>query len=190
MPITFPPDARRLQNPGYATHSRRQGLHHRVLRAVCASFVAVVVNACASTAATDNNPRPYDEKADARAAIAAALADNPGRKRILLTFGANWCSDSRALEAYYRSPALAPLMEREFKIVHIDVGVRDVLERNGDLVREYGDPTDKGIPSVVLLDADGKTLFVNHGTLSSAGDMKASAVQRYFERLASDSRVD
>ncbi len=164
-------------------------LMHFVRSMVAAVLVLSGLAACAG-APSDDNPRPYDEKADAHAAIAAAMADNPDRKRILLTFGANWCSDSRALEAHFRSPALAPLLEREFRIVHIDVGVRDVLDRNTDLVQRYGNPTDKGIPSVVLLDADGKTLFVNHGALSNAALMKASAVQRYFEQLAKHSRVD
>jgi len=157
-------------------------------RVVFAFLLALGLQACASASATpDNNPRPYDAKADARAQIAAAIADNPGRKRILLTFGANWCSDSRALEAHYRSPGMAALLEREFKIVHVDIGS---FHRNLDLVEEYGNPIDDGIPSVVLLDADGKSLFVNHGALSSAGDMKAAEVQRYFERLAKDSKVD
>jgi hypothetical protein len=158
------------------------------LRLVFTVLVALALDACAgATATTDNNPRPYDEKANARAAIAAAMADNPGRKRILLTFGANWCSDSRALEARFRSPELAPLLEREFKVVYIDVGV---MHRNLDLVGEYGNPIDKGIPSVVLLDSDGKPLFVNHGALTNAELMKPSAVQSYFERLARDGRVD
>ena len=68
------------------------------LRVALTLVLALAVAACAGASGTaDNNPRPYDEKANARAAIAAALADNPGRKRILLTFGANWCSDSRSL---------------------------------------------------------------------------------------------
>jgi thiol:disulfide interchange protein len=155
-------------------------------RLIAAMWLVLGLNACAASP-PDNNPRPYDEKSDARAAIAAAMADNPGRKRILLTFGANWCSDSRALEAHYRSPTLAPVLADAFTVVHIDVGM---FHRNLDLVEEYGNPIDKGIPSVVLLDADGKALFVNHGGLSSAGYMKAAAVQRYFERLAKDGRVD
>lgn len=161
------------------------------VRVSVALLLALALDACAGAASTpDNNPRPYDEKADARAAIAAALADNPGRKRILLTFGANWCSDSRALEANFRSPGLAPLLEKEFKVVHIDVGVAGVLDHNSDLVSEYGNPIDKGIPSVVLLDADGKTLFVNHGALTNAALMKPSAVLHYFQKLARDGRVD
>src|SRR5262245_3664173 len=77
---------------------------------VCALFVAA--SGCAHSTYDNGDPRPYDGTADANAAIAAALADNPQRKRVLLTFGANWCSDSRALERHYRSPQLADLLAR------------------------------------------------------------------------------
>jgi len=142
-----------------------------------------VTTACAGPAAD----RPYDAHADARAAIAATLADNPERKPVLLTFGANWCSDSRSLERHYQSPELAALLAREFLTVRVDIGMH---HRNQDLVAEYGNPTDKGIPSVVLLDADGKPLYVDHGSLSSAETMSAPAVHAFFERLARDKRVD
>ena len=68
-------------------------------------------------------------------------------------------------------------------MVHIDVGMS---HRNLDVVEQYGNPIDEGIPSVVLLDADGRTLFVNHGALSSAERMSDSAVKGFFERLAAD----
>lgn len=162
------------------THFRR-AVRHPAL-----ALVLLAVQACASGDFTDA-PRPYDEKADARAAIAAALADNPGRKPVLLAFGGNWCSDSRALEAHFRSPGLAPLMDASFKVVHVDVGM---FHRNLDIVEEYGNPIDKGIPSVVLLDPDGKVLFVNHGDLSSARSMSDRAVREYFERLAKRAALD
>ena len=152
--------------------------------AVAVSLLAV--QACVAGDFSDA-PRPYDEKADARAAIAAALADNPQRKPVLLAFGGNWCSDSRALEAHFQSPALAPLIESSFRVVHIDVGM---FHRNLDIVEEYGNPIDKGIPSVVLLDPEGKVLFVNHGDLSSARTMSDKAVREYFERLAERATVN
>lgn len=155
-------------------------------RTVAAWLLAVAMSACAGLSA-DDGPRPYDEQADANAAIAAALADNPERKRVLITFGANWCSDSRVLEAHVRSPELAPLIEREFKSVYIDVGM---FHRNLDITQRYGDPIDEGIPAVVLLDADGNTLYVEHGGLSSAGRMRAAAIRSYFERLAETGRPD
>lgn len=158
----------------------------RTLRRAALVATLLAVQACAAGDFTDA-PRPYDEKADARAAIAAALADNPSRKPVLLAFGGNWCSDSRALEAHFRSPELAPLMDAAFKVVHVDVGM---FHRNLDIVEEYGNPIDKGIPSVVLLDPDGKVLFVNHGDLSSARSMSDRAVREYFERLAKRATVN
>ncbi len=146
----------------------------------------LLLGACAHVARHDEF-RPYDEKADASATIAAALADNPAGKRMLLTFGANWCSDSRALESRYQDPALAALLEREFQVVHIDVGMS---HRNLDITARYDNPIDEGIPSVVLLDPAGHTLFVNHGRLSSADRMSNAAIMRFFTRLAADGRVD
>jgi hypothetical protein len=152
----------------------------KVLRCIGVALSLLSVQSCASGDFSDA-PRPYDEKADARATIAAALADNPGRKPVLLAFGGNWCSDSRALEAHFQSPELAPVIRDAFRVVHVDVGM---FHRNLDIVEAYGNPIDKGIPSVVLLDADGKVLFVSHGDLSSARTMSDKAVREYFERLA------
>lgn len=156
-------------------------------------FVAPALSVLALCACAQAGPvafdefRPYEAEADARAEIAARIADNPEQKRILLTFGANWCSDSRALESHYRSAELGELLEREFLIVHIDVGT---FHRNLDVIASYGDPTDKGIPSVVLLAPDGSPLFVNHGQLSSAETMSSARIMEFFTRLAADSRVD
>jgi thioredoxin 1 len=123
---------------------------------------------------------PYDDKADAGAAIAGLLANKESARRILLVFGANWCSDSRALEQRMQEPRLAQLLAREFRVLHIDVGMSN---RNLDITRRYGNPIDKGIPSVVLLSPSGDRLYTDHGSLSSAGDMTALAVQAFFERL-------
>ena len=57
-------------------------------RLLVPAAVVLLLSACAR--ATYDEFRPYDEKADANAAIAALLANNPARKRVLLTFGANW----------------------------------------------------------------------------------------------------
>jgi thioredoxin 1 len=146
---------------------------------------ALMLGAAGCETIPAGDPRPYDGKADPKAAIAQALAENPQRKPVLLTFGANWCSDSRALERHYRSQPLAGTLEQEFRVVHVDVGR---FHRNSDVVERYGNPTDKGIPSVVLLDAEGNTLFVNHGALSSAGSMTGEQVRVFFERLVEQGR--
>lgn len=165
------------------THAVRGRL---ISRGVLGALFALTMSACAQTPNTPEY-RPYDDKADAGAAISTALADNPERKPVLLTFGANWCKDSRALEREYQRPDLAALLAREFRVVHIDVGMS---HRNLDLVERYGNPIDKGIPSVVLLDADGNTRYVDHGSLSSAERMSPASVQRFFERLAAGESRD
>jgi protein disulfide-isomerase len=151
-----------------------------VPRGALTGLFALAMSACAQT---PDRPefRPYDDKADAAAVIAAALADNPGHQRLLLTFGANWCKDSRALERNYQEPELAALLAQEFKVVHIDVGM---FHRNLDITERYGNPIDKGIPSVVLLDAEGSAQYVDHGSLSSAESMSTASVRKFFERLA------
>ena len=125
--------------------------------------------------------RPYDREADAKAQIAALLEDRSSDKRILLTFGGNWCPDSRSLERRYRTPELAAVLEREFRTLHVDVGRS---RRNRDIVEKYGNPIDMGIPSVVLLAPDGTLLYTDHGSLSSAGRMSDPELIAFFERLA------
>jgi len=129
----------------------------------------------------DKDFRPYDSKADVAAQIEALVADRAAGTRILLTFGGNWCADSRSLERRYRTPALAALLAREFRVLHVDVGH---FQRNRDIVERYGNPVDKGIPSVVLLAPDGSVLYTDHGSLSSVGRMSDPDVVAFFERLA------
>jgi thioredoxin 1 len=152
----------------------------------CSRFVLLVSLLCCALFAragsgAGDDFRPYDRNADARAQIEALFSDRASGKRILLTFGANWCPDSRSLERRYRTPELAALLEREFRVLHVDVGMR---HRNLDIVEKYGNPIDKGIPSVVLLAPDGKVLYTDHGSLSSAGHMSDPDVIAFFERLA------
>jgi len=125
--------------------------------------------------------RPYDDSADAGAEIESLLADSSSSRRILLVFGGNWCSDSRMLEQRMQEAELAQLLAREFRVLHVDVGN---FHRNLDITARYGNPIDKGIPSVVMLSPSGATLYTDHGSLSSAGAMAASDVQAFFERLA------
>jgi thioredoxin 1 len=73
-------------------------------------------------------------------------------KRVAVIFGADWCGDSRALDAALAHPLVEPIVNRGFVVLKVDVGRRD---RNLDLMAEYGMDVWKGIPAVAILEPDG-----------------------------------
>jgi thioredoxin 1 len=102
-------------------------------------------------------PNLYPPEANAQeeiqSALAAAAAEN---KRVILVFGANWCGDCFALDYAFHQPRIAPLLNANFKVVHINVGKFDT---NLDLTTKYNVPLDKGIPSVAVVDGKSKLLI-------------------------------
>jgi hypothetical protein len=99
----------------------------------------------------------YESGVDARAKIKQALelaAKN--HQRVLVVFGANWCYDCHVLDMAFHRPDLAPVLQRDFQIVHVDVGRGD---KNQDLMEQYQVPMKRGIPALAVLDAQGKLLF-------------------------------
>ncbi|MDP9268749.1 MAG: thioredoxin family protein [Acidobacteriota bacterium] len=99
----------------------------------------------------------YPADANAKQNIAAALAAAAREhKRVLVVFGADWCFDCHVLDKAFERSDVAPLLQRSFKVVHIDIGKGD---RNQDLMTKYDVPMAKGIPGVAVLDARGKLLY-------------------------------
>ena len=124
-------------------------------------------------------PWPYDEKADAAAdiqhAIAAARVDH---KQVLLIFGANWCSDCRALDKAMHGSS-QHLIAAGFDIVKIDVGNFD---KNLYLANRYGNPIAKGIPALVVLGADNQVLYsTGNGELANAGQMTEQSIYDFLK---------
>ena len=73
----------------------------------------------------------YDEAADAKADIRAALTDaQRAHVPVLIVFGANWCGDCKVLDMAFKSGASAPLIARNYKVVKVNVGRFD---RNVDI---------------------------------------------------------
>lgn len=130
--------------------------------------------------------RPYDESADAKAQIAAALHEAAVAKEpVLLIFGANWCKDCRALDQTLKSGRNAELMGK-FKVVKVDVGNFD---HNLDVTAAYGNPTRKGIPSAVILSSDDKVLFMTRaGELADARSMSDDGIYEFFTKAAAASK--
>jgi thiol:disulfide interchange protein len=102
------------------------------------------------------NPNLYRADADANKEIREAkLAAAKSKKRILLVFGANWCLDCHVLERAFHQPRVAPLLESNFLVVHVDVGE---YTKNLDLAKRYNVNLSKGVPSIAVLSAQGALL--------------------------------
>jgi thiol-disulfide isomerase/thioredoxin len=98
----------------------------------------------------------YDEKADARKDVAAALARaQKENKRVLIQWGANWCGWCKWLAGTMKTNGkLSHKILYEYEVVHVDVGRFD---KHMDLAKELGAEF-KSIPFLTILAADGKAL--------------------------------
>src|SRR2546429_7948090 len=95
------------------------------------------------------NPNLYPANADARQEIAEAIAAaGKENKRVLLVFGGNWCLDCHILDNAFHQPRVAPVLNQNFKVVHVDVGEYD---KNLDLAKKYHMPLEKGGPSIAII---------------------------------------
>ena len=144
-------------------------------------LIALLLLAAAATvhAATG----PYDETADAHAAVRGALAAAAqSNTPVLVVFGANWCPDCRVLDTAMHSGSSAPLMQKNFRVVKVDVGRFD---RNVDLAEAYGVPLKKGIPAVAVLSPQGKVVYATRsGELADARELGEDGIYRFFSRVA------
>jgi len=148
------------------------------LRRIGLAVLAAVALATAVSAAPD---AIYDERADAHRQVSAAIleASKSGRN-IVLDFGANWCEDCHALDAQMRAPELGELIEKNYVVVHIDVGF---MTKNVDLAEKYGIPLRKGIPALAVLDLHGKLLYSqDQGQFESARNLSPLSFKQFFER--------
>jgi thioredoxin 1 len=95
-------------------------------------------------------PPPEEAQAEISSALAASVKDH---KRVLLVFGGNWCYDCHVLDTTFRSKSFALLVNANYHVIHINVGNYDA---NLDLADKYQIPLKKGVPSLAILDPDGK----------------------------------
>lgn len=148
-----------------------------ILAALCLLFMTAHVSA------RDGGNGPFDETADARAEVDAALAAaEENGNRVLLVFGANWCHDSHGLADHFAQADLAGIIADHYELVLIDVGWR---HRNLGIARDYGVPTIYGTPTVLVIDPElgllnRDTMHTWHTAYSRPHD----DVVRYFRLMA------
>ena len=125
-------------------------------------------------------PPPAEARTELKTAEAAAAKE---RKRVLVVFGANWCYDCHVLDATFHSAAFAPLVNRNYVVIHVNIGEEG--KDNNDLARELGVNLDKGVPSLAVLDADGKVLVAQKsGEFESTVKIGPSDVRAFLEHWA------
>lgn len=105
----------------------------------------------------------YDESADARAVLDAALVRaTKENKRVLIQWGANWCGWCRTLHGVMTKNAeVSRKLLYEYEVVRVDVGRFD---KNMELARSLGADF-KGIPYLTILDAQ-RTPLAQHDTVA------------------------
>jgi thiol:disulfide interchange protein len=99
----------------------------------------------------------YVADANPTADIAAALKQaRREHKRVILDFGGDWCGDCQVLDIYLHQEPNLDLFEKNFIMVHIDIGHFD---KNVDVTEKYEIPLKKGVPALAVLDAGGQLLY-------------------------------
>ncbi len=123
----------------------------------------------------------YDEKADAHQQIRVAVAEaTKAGKNIILDFGGNWCFDCHVLDEQMHKPEMASLIEKNYVLVHIDVGRFD---KNRELAKKYRVPLDKGVPALAVLDSQGKLLYAqDQGQFEDARHLDFESIKAFFEK--------
>ena len=103
-----------------------------------------------------SRPPIYDENADGGKQIVEALSvAKKENKRVLLQFGANWCSWCHKLHNLFKSDeAIAAKLKEAYVVVLVDVN----KGHNDEINKRYGNPMRFGLPVLVILDADGSAL--------------------------------
>jgi len=131
-----------------------------------------------ATPNTSLYPTPAEAEADLKAALATAAREH---KRVLLMFGANWCYDCHVLDNTLHSPEFAPLLERNYVLVHVSIG--DEGKDNRDLAARLGVGLDRGVPSLAVLDPDGTVVVAQkNGEFESTVKLGPEEIRTFLKK--------
>lgn len=121
----------------------------------------------------------YPANVDANKEISDALqAATKEHKNVLLVFGASWCLDCLALDYRFHEPAIQPLVDKNYRVVHVDIGQHD---KNLDIAKRYETPID-GVPTLAVLDNNGKLLYSQKAhPFSAARTVDPKAIAKFLE---------
>ena len=109
-------------------------------------------------------PLPYNERANAGQAVAAAkVRAQKAHKLLLIDLGGNWCLDCRPLAGTMEVAPLKRWLAQRFEIVTVDVGR---FAKNLQIPARYGIKTRlAGVPAVLIVDPRTNRL-INAGSVA------------------------
>jgi len=124
---------------------------------------------------------PYDESADADAAVAKAFAQaTAAHKRVLIDLGGNWCPDCRILAGIMELPEVKQFLDAHYVVVRVDVGR---FNKNLQVPARFGITQRlEGVPSVLIADPNGT--LVDGGHTAALADARSMTPQSIADWLA------
>jgi protein disulfide-isomerase len=146
-------------------------------------FAILLPLAFAAGAPLPHAPAPrYDEMADAGENVRRALEEaRRSRRSVIVLFGANWCADCRLLDSALRAGPSARLVQRDFRIVKVDVGQFD---RNVELAASFGIALKDGIPALAILSPEGGLVYATRaGELADARGLGEDGIYRLLRQV-------
>ena len=136
----------------------------------------------------DDTDLPYDENADARAAVAAARQQAVDEEKFLMvTFGANWCVDCRTLYKHLNSQELIDYTSDRFLFANVDVGK---FNHNVDVAKELGVTLQRGIPVAIFFNPDGSVLgATNNAELEPARRYTSRQILKFVRDIVERAHI-
>jgi len=151
------------------------------------SCLAALLLAAASSAAFAAEPM-YPSIDRAKPDIDSALKEAAASKRrVIVDFGGNWCTDCKILDINMKKPENAALLAKGFVVVHVNVGDKGISD-NFEIAERYGVPLKKGVPALVVLDSDGRVLYAQKaGEFENMRNMDPKSVNDFLVRWSGKS---
>lgn len=162
----------------------------RATGAMCTLFAALSLTlglpwAADSGRAEGGTPPPLYPMTDGVAAFERALSQLTDGERLLVVFGADWCPDCRTLARALARPPVADVIGDAVTVLKINVGRWD---RNLALAERFGNPIERGIPAVAVVDAHGTARAVTAaGELARARAMSHEELAEFLQALLASS---
>jgi thiol-disulfide isomerase/thioredoxin len=164
-------------------------MKRRVVAAITAATMANFIQAGSALAANEAAPQihesltqapaaPYDEAADARNQVDAAIAHAAAaHKFVLIDFGGNWCPDCRVAAGVLAMDEVKPWIDRNFDVVFVDIGR---MKKNLDIAARYGVKI-VAVPTMVVVDPQGR--MVNAGNPAALQDARGMSPQAIVDTI-------